>query len=204
MPESPLSDWLFDPLPTDFRRRGLEYRNMINCTFRGPVAHFTLNSQAELDGMSDLSDRSLFWLRFDRHVSCPADTWAFELPDELRTNKALLDWYDDAYKLEDTLWHFTHKVYAVVGKLSTPSEFAIAWPEVVAAVPGMVEPQAKLRAAARSPRNKQLRELVLNYLPLDPGGEMEQLTDMLASALMLQPGVRPNAWVGMLDKEIDL
>lgn len=203
-PEAKLADWLYDPLPTDLTRRGLAYRNMVACTVRQPLVHFCLNSQAELDAMTYDSDRALFWLRFPRHVVGPPNNGAFLLADSIRCNQPLLDWYNAAQALEDSIWHFTHKVYKVAEELQNPSEFALAWPEVVTAVPSIVPPKATLRAAARSSRIPKLREFVLKYFPLGDNDEMDKFTSMLAAAIMLSPMPYPTAWVGIADNHLAL
>lgn len=196
-PESKLADWLFDPLPTDFKRRGLAYRNMVACTHRGPIVHFLLNSQTELDAMTDDSDRAIFWIRFDHQVVSPHGWGAFQLSEALRCNKPLLDWYNAANRMEDRIDHFTLKVYKAVGDIQNPSEFALAWPEVVGAVPGIVPEKATLRAAARSSRIPKLRRKILSTFPLGEGGEMDEFTSMLAAAIMLPKGPYPMQWVGL-------
>lgn len=203
-PEAKLADWLFDPLPTDLTRRGLAYRNMVACTVRQPLVHFCLNSQAELDAMTDDSDRAIFWLRFPRHVVGPPDNGAFLLSEGVRCNLSLVCWYNDALALDDTINHFTLKVYEVVKHLANPSEFALAWPEVATAVPNIVPPQATLRVAARSHRIPALRKKVLSYFPLGDGNEMDKFTSLLASALMLPPMPYPTAWVGIADNSLAL
>lgn len=196
-PESKLADWLYDPLPTDFKRRGLAYRNMVSCTHREPVVHFLLNSQPELDAMTDDSDRAIFWVRFDRSVVGPPNGGAFQLGEALRCNQPLLDWYNAAWLMENHINDFTLKVYEVVSAIENPSEFALAWPEVATAVPGIVPERATLRAAARSARIPKLRQRVLSHFPLGEGEEMDRFTSMLASALMLPNGPYPMTWVGL-------
>ena len=196
-PESKFADWLYDPLPTDFKRRGLAYRNMVSCTHREPVVHFLLNSQTELEAMTDDSDRAIFWIRFDRHVVGPPGGAAFQLSEALRCNKPLLDWYNAATLIEDQINHFTLKVYSCVKDVQNPSEFALAWPEVASAVPGIVPERATLRAAARSARIPRLRQIVLKHFPLGEGGEMDTFTNMLASAIMLPKSGWPMQWVGL-------
>lgn len=204
-PGSKLADWLLDPLPTDLNRRGLAYRNMISCTHREPVVHFLLNSQSELDAMTDDSERAIFWIRFDRQVVGPPGRSAFQLTEALRCNKLLLDWYNAANLMESTIDHFTLKVYKCMQDIQNPSEFVLAWPEVATAVPSIVPERAALRAAARSARIPKLRQRVLECFPLGEGGEMDRFTTMLASALMLPPGPYPLQWVGLypsFDEEI--
>ena len=203
-PESKLADWLYDPLPTDLHRRGLAYRNLVSCTIRQPVVYFCLNSQEELDQMTDDSDRALFWLRFPRHVVGPSDLGSFMLSDAMRGELALICWYNDAVALEESIDLYTQKVYKAVKEISNPSEFALAWPEVASAVPGIVPPKATLRAAARSHRIPALRQQVLTHFPLGDGNEMDKFTSMLATALMLPAVQFPSAWVGILSNELDL
>lgn len=195
-PESKLADWCLAPIETDFRSKALPYRNLVKCTHRTGTIHFCLNSQAELDAMTDDSDRALFWVTFPRHVVGPVDLGALMLNESMRTDKKLLDWFNAAYLLNDEIDHMTLKIYALSKQFANPSEIALAWPEVVAAVPSLIPPKAKLRVAARSPRIPQLRAEVERYFDAP---EMEKITNMLATAIMLPPVAAPAAWVGLFD-----
>jgi hypothetical protein len=195
-PESKFAQWLFDPVPTDLRRHSLPYRNMVACTHREGIVHFVLNSQTEMDAMHDDDAVARFWIRFQRHVAAPPTTGCFMLAEEVRCDRALVDWYNAALQLDEEIWHFTQKIYKAVANVRNASEFALAWPEVVNAVPGLVDPLAVKRAAARSPRIPVLRKEVLAYFPPT---EMARVTDMLATAIMLPPVTMPTAWVGLHD-----
>lgn len=193
-PESKLADWCLEPISTDMRNKALPYRNLVRCTHREGTVHFCLNSQAELDEMTDDSDRALFWISFPRHVVAPPLGGAFQLAEEMRCNKALVEWYNAALHLDDEINHFTHKIYKAVANMRNSSELALAWPEVAKAAPGVVDAIATQRAAARSPRVPVLRKEVLAYFPPT---EMARVTDMLATAIMLPPYATPDAWVGI-------
>ena len=200
-PEPKLADWLHDPLPTDLKNRGLVYRNLVSCTVRKPVVLFCLNSQEELDAMSDDSDRALFWVRFPDSVVGPPDWKSLMLSDAMRGNAGLNHWYREALSLEEKINAYTLKIYRAMNHIINPSEFALAWPEVANAVPGIVPQQAKLRVAARSSRIPKLRQQVLAHFPL--GAEMDALTSMLATAIMLPPAQPPAAWVGLIYTDLE-
>jgi len=192
---SRLSSWMFEYRGTD-RIRSIPERNLLACTNREAIVHFCLNSDAELDELTDLSDQARFWVRFPHSVGCPPYGASFFLAESMRCNRTLLDWYNQAWVLEEVVNHFTTKVYQVVSLMENPSEFALAWPEVAKAVPGIIPPSAKLRAAARSQRIGRIRDEVLRAFPRD---EMERITSLLASAIMLPAAPLPDAWVGLYD-----
>jgi hypothetical protein len=190
-------EWL---LSSPLKQPQLEERNLRLCTARQSIIHFCLDSQAELDAMPDLSNASTFWLYYPHEGAVgPADGTALILRDEVRTDMQLRAWYDTAWALEDQIRHFTLKIYSIVKDFNNPSELALAWPEVAAAVPGIVPAEAHLRVAARSPRVSKLRRRVLEFFPLGAGGEMDTFTSMLATALMLPDNLDTDAWVGLCD-----
>lgn len=195
---SKLSSWMFEHRGTN-RIRSIPERNLLACTNREAIVHFCLMSDAELDELTDESDQARFWIRFPHSVGCPPHGASFHLTESMRCNRQLVEWYNQAWLLEDTINHFTTKVYQVVTLMENPSEFALAWPEVAKAVPGIAPPSAKLRVAARSQRINRIREEILRAFPTDEGNEMDKLSSLLASAIMLPAAPLPDAWVGLYD-----
>lgn len=191
-PESKLADWLHDPLPSDMRRKALPYRNMASCMHRESVVHFCMLSQDQLDLLHDDDDAVRFWIRFPRQVGAPPSGGMFMLSDPMRTS--LLDWYNKAAMLDERITYLTAKIYKAVSSIRNPSELAVNWPEVCNAAPQARDPIAVKRAAARSPRNKPIRE---NIERLFTPAEMEELSNMLATAIMLPATQGPTAWVGL-------
>lgn len=90
----------------------------------------------------------------------------------------------------------TELIYRECVGFTNSTEIALAWPEVVTAVPGILPASAKLRIAARSPRITRLRKSIEQAFP---PAKMEKLTNMLATAIMLPPNPQLRAWVGLFD-----
>lgn len=195
-PEKRLADWCMAPIETDFRNMALPYRNLTKCVHRTALVHFCLNTEEELDAMTDDSVRELMWVAFPRHVAAPLDIGALIVGEPLRNDPRMLDWYNAATALDESINEMTTLVYQIVMHLSNASEVALAWPEVVTAVPSIVPPSAKLRVAARSPRIPKLRREIQRAFPPD---KMEKLSNMLATAIMLPQSYTLRAWVGIKD-----
>jgi hypothetical protein len=193
-PESKLADWLHDPAPSDMRRKALPYRNMVSCVHREPVVHFCMLGYDELDVLPDDDEAARFWIRFPRHVAAPPSGGMFILSESVRCNRSLVDWYNAAVLLDERINYYTTKIYRAVSEIRNPSELAINWPEVCNAAPQVRDPIAVKRAAARSPRNKPIRE---NIERLFTPAELEELSNMLATAIMLPATQGPTAWVGL-------
>ncbi len=190
-PESRLCGWLYDPLPTDMSKRPLPYRNLSACLPKGMVVQFSLLSQAEHD--YDTYTAKSFWIKFPHPVTGPPLNESFLLAEGMRTNPDLLRWYSSTLVMETQFDIYIRKIYTILANIANPSELALAWPEVAHAVPGIVPPNAKLRAAARSPRISRIRELVTEQFP---PGLMQEFSDAMAMAIMLPDAPLPNAWAG--------
>jgi hypothetical protein len=200
-PESKLADWCLDPKPTDMRKASLPYRNLHACTRLDSIVHFSLNTQAELDAMTDLSDHSMFWIRFPTPVVSPWADGTFMLSEAMRENPTLNGWFYSAMDLGERIAVMTLKIYQLAEKFANPSEVVGAWPEVVKAAPHIMPPAGKARIASRSPRIPLLREEVLRRFPPD---QMELLSDMLATAIMLPSDAVLSAWPGVFTEGDDI
>jgi hypothetical protein len=181
------------------RNRALPYRNMVACTNRERIVQFCIMSQNELDELRDESDQARFWIKFPSMVTAPPHGASFMLSEAMRCHRPLIDWYNEAYRMEDMIKNYEVKVYQATQHFANSSELALAWPEIVTAVPGLTPPSAKLRMAARSPRITELRRIVASYFPLGEGNDMDRFTDLIAAAIMLPPARLPDAWVGLYD-----
>jgi len=194
-PGSKLCDWLWDPRVSDMRKLALPHRNITVCTNKERIVQFSFMTQAEIDELDSDDEIAQFWVRFHHTVVAPPTGGALLLDPAVRCNGDLVKWYNAAVAMEEEINAETTRIYKVVSSIANASELACAWPEVVNAVPAVIPPRARLRIAARTPRIRELRKLVLATWP--EGHGMERITDLLATAIMLPPTQLPNAWVGL-------
>lgn len=124
-----------------------------------------------------------------RGVADPFEIWPAK--DML---KQLQDWHRVASELDEYISGTVTQIYKVLPTTAKPAEVAVAWPEVVAAVPYLVPPSACFGIAGKSPRCAKLRAHVRKVFPPE---QMDKLTSSLATAIMLPEDAEtpPNVWL---------
>lgn len=200
-----VAKWFAGRVPTEsLHHHSVAYRNLLRATARQAIIHFNLTEASKIDDWSDVNPDQPFWVRMEDCPVCPSSRLSpFLLDEAVRSDPLLQSWYRRADLLDMEIRWFHDKIYAIAPLFSNKTDVALAWPEVVRAVPsvldGMRSPVTESRAKRDCTRIGDIKAKIARHL--NPTGSA-RLVELLATAVMLPANTELAAWIGH-NKESD-
>lgn len=193
---SQMGRWFWERVPSDLQLYSVAYRNLMRIAARQEIIHFNITAPSAIDDWKEVNPDQPFWIRVTDSPVCPSSKLTpFLLEESVRTDPSLQKWYRDAERLDVEIRYFADKIYAVAPLFANRTDVALAWPEVVQAVPAIISGLRTSLAGQlrRATRIEGIREKIDHRIPPN---EMARLTEMLATATLLPSNVQLTAWIG--------
>jgi len=193
---SQVGRWFWERVPADLQPYNVAYRNLLRITARQEIIHFNITDPSAIDDWKEVNPDQPFWIRMTNSPVCPSSKLTpFLLDESVRTDPSLHKWYRDAERLDVEIRHFSDRIYSVAPLFANRTDVALAWPEVVQAVPAIIS-GLRLSLAGQVRRATRIEDIRGKINQRIAANEMARLTDMLATATLLPSNVKLNAWIG--------
>lgn len=193
-----VAKWFVGRVPTSLHHHSVAYRNLMRATARQAIIHFNLTEASKIDDRSDRNPDQPFWIRMEDCPVCPSSRLSpFLLDEAVRSDPLLQSWYRRADLLDMEIRYYHDKIYEIAPLFSNKTDVALAWPEVVRAVPsvldGMRAPATTARMQRDHTRIEGIKAKIADKLPHP---ESARLVELLATAVMLPANTKLAAWIG--------
>lgn len=192
-----VAKWFVGRVPTTLHHHSVAYRNLLRATARQTIIHFNLTEASKIDDWSDRNPDQPFWVRMEDCPVCPSSKLSpFLLDESVRNDPRLQAWYRSAEKLDTEIRWFHDKIYAIAPLFGNKAEIALAWPEIVRAVPSVLDGAPKPSESQYRRYATRVEAIKESIARLLSPAEAARLTDMLATAVLLPEAVNLQAWIG--------